>query len=146
MSMPNAAVNYTFDEISIGDSASLTRSIKHNDIAQFALFFDDFNPTYLGLPGTLTIRSMLGGALVSAILGTRLPGPGTIYVAQSLQFLRQIAAGNSLTTTVTVREKHPETRSIVLDCVCVDGTDSTVMTGVAEVIAPTEKLTVRMTN
>jgi phosphate acetyltransferase len=143
MNTSSAETNYTFDEITIGDSASLTRSIKHNDIAQFTLFFDDFNPTYLGLPGTLTIRNMLGGALVSAILGTRLPGPGTIYVAQSLRFLRQIAAGDSLTTTVTVRDKHPETKSIVLDCVCVDGTDSTVMTGVAEVIAPTEKLSVR---
>ncbi len=143
MSTPSVEANYTFDEIAIGDLASLTRSIKHNDIAQFALFFDDFNPTYLGLPGTLTIRSMLGGALVSAILGTRLPGPGTVYVAQSLRFLRQIAAGDSLTTTVTVREKHPEIRSIVLDCVCVDGTDATVMTGVAEVIAPTEKRSAR---
>jgi phosphate acetyltransferase len=143
MSMPNAEANYTFDEISIGDSASLTRSIRHDDIVQFSLFFDDFDPRHLGLPGTLTIRNMLGGALVSAILGTRLPGPGTVYVAQSLRFLRQIAAGDSLTTTVTVREKHPEIGSIVLDCVCVDGADSTVMTGVAEVIAPTKRLSAR---
>ena len=140
MSTTSTATSYTFDEISIGDSASVTRSIKHNDIAQFAVLFGDFNPTYFGLPGTLTIRSMLGGALVSAILGTRLPGPGTVYVAQSLRFLRQLAAGNSLTTTVTVREKHLETKSIVLDCVCVDGSDAMVMTGVAEVMAPLEKL------
>jgi len=140
MSTPSAAINYTFDEISIGDSASLTRAIKLDDIAQVSLLFGDFNPTYFGLPGTLTIRSMLGGALVSGILGTRLPGPGTVYVGQSLRFLRQIAAGDFLTTTVTVREKHPETASIVLDCVCVDGTDSTVMTGVAEVIAPRKKI------
>ncbi|HTJ90570.1 MAG TPA: bifunctional enoyl-CoA hydratase/phosphate acetyltransferase [Acidocella sp.] len=139
----STATNCTFEEIAVGDSASLTRTIKREDIAQFALLFGEFNPTYVGLAGTLTIRNMLGGALVSAILGTRFPGPGTVYVGQSLQFLRQIAAGDALTTTVTVREKHAETGAVILDCVCVDSTESTVMTGVAEVIAPTEKRLLR---
>jgi phosphotransacetylase/acyl dehydratase len=143
MRTTSTATNCTFEDITVGDSASLTRTIKREDIAQFALLFGEFNPTHVGLAGTLAIRNMLGGALVSAILGTRLPGPGTVYVGQSLQFLRQISAGDSLTTTVTVREKHSETGAVILDCVCVDSTESTVMTGVAEVIAPTEKRLLR---
>jgi phosphate acetyltransferase len=138
MKTNGAATTRTFDEIAVGDSASLTRTIRYEDIAQFSVLFGDLNPADLGLPGTLAIRNMLGGVLVSAILGTRLPGPGTVYVAQSLQFLRQIAIGDALTTTVTVREKDAATRAVVLDCVCVDGAESTVMMGVAEVIAPAE--------
>lgn len=139
MSTASAVTNYTFDEIAIGDSASLTRLINCDDITEFASVFGEFSLVYPGLTETMTIRSMLGGALIAAVLGTRLPGHGTEYVTQSFRFFRPIADGDCLTTTVTVREKHPKTYSIVLDCACVDDTDSMVMTGVAEVVAPTKR-------
>lgn len=146
MSTANVIANHTFDEIAVGDTASLTRLITDEDIAQFVMLAGDVEPSERGIPGALTVRSMLGGALTSAVLGTHLPGPGTIYVGQSLRFHRQIAAGDSLTTTVTVREKHKDTRSILLDCICVDARATVVMTGVAEVIAPAEKATGRLIN
>jgi phosphate acetyltransferase len=146
MSTANVTANHTFDEIAVGDTASLTRQITDDDIAQFVVLAGDVEPSERGMPGALTVRSMLGGALISAVLGAHLPGPGTIYVSQSLRFHRQIAPGDSLTTTVTVREKNKDTRSIFLDCVCVDARATVVMTGVAEVIAPAEKATGRLIN
>jgi phosphotransacetylase len=73
------------------------------------------------------------------VLGSKLPGPGTSYVAQSLHFHRQIGAGDTLTTKVTVTEKRPATRTVVLDCRCTDQNDAEVISGTAEVVAPIEK-------
>jgi phosphate acetyltransferase len=69
--------NRTFDEIAIGDSASLSRTLSKDDISLFAVMSGDVNPAIIG-------HGMWGGALVSAVLGTRLPGPGTIYLGQDL--------------------------------------------------------------
>jgi phosphotransacetylase len=80
------------------------------------------------------------GALVSGVLGTRLPGPGTVYESQDLRFLRPVRVGDAVTTTVTVREKRPENRSIVFDCRCVNQHGEAVATGIAVVRAPNEHL------
>ena len=116
------------------------------DIALFAAISGDFNPTHLspavgkeGALGQLSAHSMWGGALASAVLGTRLPGPGTVYVAQTLRFHRPIAAGDALTTTLKVKEKQPATRTVILDCRCADENGQVVISGTAEVIAPAEK-------
>jgi phosphate acetyltransferase len=131
--------NHPFDEIRIGDSASITRSLSRDDIALFAAVSGDVNPTHLGALGLPTAHSMWGGALASAVLGSKLPGPGTAYVAQSLRFHRPIGVGDTLTTTVTVTEKRPGTRMVVLDCRCTDQNDAEIISGTAEVIAPSEK-------
>ena len=130
--------NHPFDEIRVGDSASLTRKLTRDDIALFAALSGDLNPTHMGSLGVLTAHSMWSGALMSAVLGTKLPGPGTVYAGQSLRFHKQISAGDALTVKVTVKEKTAA-RTIVLDCECRDETGARVMTGLAEVIAPTEK-------
>src|SRR5271165_2696928 len=81
--------NRTFDEIAIGDSASLVRTLSKDDIALFAVMSGDVNPAHLdeqyaeaSLFHRIIGHGMWGGALVSAVLGTRLPGPGTIYLGQ----------------------------------------------------------------
>jgi phosphotransacetylase len=82
---------------------------------------------------------MFSGVLASAVLGTKLPGPGTIYAGQTLHFHQQIRAGNTLTLKVSVREKRAATGLVMLDCECIDETGARVMSGVAEVVAPAEK-------
>ena len=141
-----AIENRPFDEIRVGDSARLTRTLTGDDIALFARLSGDVNPTHLetgfvagGTPAPVSAHSMWCGALVSAVLGTKLPGPGTVYVGQTLRFHRPIVAGETLTTEVTVRRKRAEDKLVVLDCRCIDRNELDVASGIAEVIAPTKK-------
>ena len=85
--------NRTFDELRIGDSAELTRTLRKQDIELFAILSGDINPAHVdeGFAKTdifhkVIAHGMWGGALISAVLGTELPGPGTIYLDQSLHF------------------------------------------------------------
>jgi phosphotransacetylase/acyl dehydratase len=125
--------NRTFDEIAIGDSASLSRTLSKDDIALFAVMSGDVNPAIIG-------HGMWGGALVSAVLDTRLPGPGTIYLGQDLSFRKPIGLGDTIAVTVTAKEKRPEKRIVVFDCRCVNQRGEEVITGTAMTIAPTEKI------
>jgi phosphate acetyltransferase len=131
--------NHPFDEIRIGDSASITRTLSRDDAALFAAVSGDMNPTHFGALGLPTVHSMWGGMLASAVLGSKLPGPGTAYVAQTFRFNRPLAVGDTITLKLTVTEKRPSTGTVVLDCRCTDQNDVDVMAGAAEVIAPTEK-------
>jgi phosphate acetyltransferase len=132
--------NRTFEELRIGESASQTRTVTRDDIALFAILSGDVNPIHPGYLGSLTASSMWGGAFASAVLGTKLPGPGTSYVGQSMRLNRAINVGDVISTTLTVREKRPDTKTVVLDWESVDQAGEKVMSGVAEVIAPTEKI------
>ena len=83
--------NRTFDEIAVGDTASFERTLSTEDIQLFAVLSGDVNPQHLDADYAASTRfhgviahGMLGGALISAVLGTRLPGPGTIYLGQTL--------------------------------------------------------------
>ncbi|HWI27576.1 MAG TPA: bifunctional enoyl-CoA hydratase/phosphate acetyltransferase [Stellaceae bacterium] len=144
MAIDEIIENHTFDEIRIGDTASATRTLTRDDVALFAAISGDVNPTHAGSLGVLTAHSMWGAALVSAVLGTKLPGPGTVYAGQSLHFHRQIVAGDTLTTTVTVRRKLTSPGVVVLDCECHDETGAKVLSGRAEVKAPTQKFSGRL--
>jgi phosphotransacetylase/acyl dehydratase len=139
--------NRTFDEIEAGDSASLVRTLTAADIELFAVVSGDINPSQLDpvhartdLFHRVVAHGMWGGGLISAVLGTKLPGPGTIYLSQSLRFLTPIGLGDTITTTVTAREKHVEQQRITFDCRCVNQAGLEVITGVAEVRAPVQKL------
>jgi phosphotransacetylase/acyl dehydratase len=139
--------NRTFDEISIGESASLTRTLSRDDIALFAIMSGDVNPTHLDEPYARSSmfhriigHGMWGGALVSTILGTRLPGAGTIYLGQELRFRKPVGLGDTITVTVTAREKQPGKRVVIFDCRCVNQSGEDVITGTATIIAPTEKI------
>ena len=88
--------NRRFDEIALGESASLTKIIRREDIELFAVVTGDVNPAHLDPVFAATdifhgivAHGMLGAGLISALLGTRLPGPGTIYLGQDLRFLRR---------------------------------------------------------
>ena len=83
---------------------------------------------------------MWTGALVSAVLSTTLPGSGTIYLEQALRFRRPIGPGDTITVTVTVKEKRPEKRIVLLDTTCTNQKGDQILTGLATVIAPDRKI------
>ena len=124
--------NRTFEEIQPGDRASLSRTLTTEDIELFALVSGDVNPAHLDPDYAATdmfhriiAHGMWGGGLISAVLGTELPGPGAIYLSQSLSFLRPVGLGDTITASVEVIEKRPEKRIVVFDCRCTnqDGED-----------------------
>jgi hypothetical protein len=85
----------------------------------------------------------VGAGLISATLGTRLPGPGTIYLGQDLRFRHPMSIGDTITSTVTVREKKAAKGDVTLDCVCTNQKGEAVITGSAFTRAPTEKVRVK---
>jgi phosphotransacetylase/acyl dehydratase len=139
--------NRTFDEIVIGDSASVSRTVSQRDIDLFAVVSGDVNPAHMDPAYAETdmfhkviAHGMIGAGLISNVLGTKLPGPGTIYLGQDLRFLYPVSIGDTITATLTVAEKRPEKGNLVLQCRCVNQNGETVITGTAHVRAPTEKV------
>jgi len=139
--------NYTFDELMTGDTARLVRTVNQSDIELFASVSGDVNPAHLDkeyadssmFHGRIA-HGMLGASLFSTLLGTLLPGPGTIYLGQDLRFLKPVKPGDTIIAEVTVREKFDDKNRIVLDCHCTNQKGKIVISGVAEVICPTKKV------
>ncbi|MBB3263406.1 phosphate acetyltransferase [Azospirillum sp. OGB3] len=139
--------NVTFEEIQIGQQASLSRRLTMSDIELFATVSGDINPAHLdeeyaadSLFHKVIGHGMWSGSLISAVLGTLLPGPGTIYLGQDLRFKRPVGLGDVITVTVTAKEKHGEKNIVVFDCVARNQDGKEVVSGLAEVIAPTKKV------
>lgn len=139
--------NRIYDELKVGDTASITRTLTADDIQLFAAVSGDVNPAHLDSAYAATdifhkviAHGMWGGGLISAVLGTELPGPGTIYLGQNLRFEHPIAPEDTITATVTVIEKQDKHHTVRLDCCCVNAEGTIVMTGEAQVMAPTEKI------
>jgi phosphate acetyltransferase len=138
--------NRTFDEIAIGESASFERAVTRRDIELFAAVSGDANPTHLdeafakqaNMRG-IVAHGMLTAGLISNLLGNRLPGAGTVYVSQELQFAAPVHADDRVKVTVTAREKEPRRKLVKFDCSCTNQEGAVVLTGLATVIAPTEK-------
>lgn len=139
--------NRTFDELAVGESASLAHRLTRADIELFAVVSGDVNPAHLddayaahSLFRHVVAHGMWTGALFSAVMGTKLPGPGSVYLGQDLRFLKPVSIDDTVTVTVTVREKRPEKHIVVFDCRAVNQTGVEVARGTAEVKAPTEKI------
>ena len=139
--------NVTYDEITVGQSARLLRTLTLNDIQAFAAVSGDTNPAHLDaeyandtLYHGVIAHGMWSGALISALLGTQFPGPGTIYLDQALHFTRPVRVGDTLTVTVTVVSKDDNNKSVALDCQVQNQKGERVLHGTARVLAPTEKV------
>lgn len=135
--------NRAFNEISPGDTASLTRVVGRDDIDLFAMVSGDVNPAHLDAAfastdmfGHIVAHGMWTGALISAVLGTKLPGPGTVYLGQELKFLKPASIGDTILASVTVKELRPAKRIVVLDTTCTNQKGEQVLSGTATVIAP----------
>ncbi|MBB5206544.1 bifunctional enoyl-CoA hydratase/phosphate acetyltransferase [Chiayiivirga flava] len=139
--------NRTFEELAIGDRAQLVRTLSDDDIRLFALVSGDWNPQHVDVAYAertplrgIVAHGMWAGALLSAVLGTQLPGPGTVYIAQTLRFLAPVRVGDTVTAAVTVVARDPDTRRVRLACRCTNQTGTCVLAGEADVIAPAERV------
>ncbi len=139
--------NRTFDEMVVGERASLSHTVTQRDIDLFAAATGDFNPAHVDPAYAATdmfhrviIHGIWGAGLISAVLGMRLPGPGAIYLGQSLKFLHPVGIGDTITASVTVVAKHAEKGNVTLECACTNQSGAVVITGIAEVRASREKL------
>jgi phosphotransacetylase/acyl dehydratase len=139
--------NRSFDDIAVGDRASVQRTLTAADIQLFAALSGDVNPTHLDAefaaitsPGGVVAHGMWTASLISAVLGTQLPGPGTTYLSQTLEFLAPVHVGDTLTVTVSVTARDPDDRQVTLDCQCRNAAGALVITGVALVRAPAQRL------
>jgi phosphate acetyltransferase/phosphate butyryltransferase len=126
----DAVESRTFDEIRVGDSAILRHTLAWDRLHLFAPASGDVDPGHL---------EMWAAALISTLLATRLPGPGSICVSQSLHFRRAAALGDPLTVSVAVTAKDPATRRVSLDCRCVNQAGEVVIDGSVEMIASSSK-------
>jgi 3-hydroxybutyryl-CoA dehydratase len=141
--------NYTYEEIEIGQQASLQRTLSHQDIILFASVSGDINPIHLDaefakktLFGEVIAHGMWSGIFISTLLGTQLPGPGTIYVNENLQFRRPVKIGDTLTVTITAMEKQEDKKRIIFSSSITNQDNKVVVLGSTVVIAPTEKIRV----
>ncbi len=137
----------TYDDLTVGQEASITRIVTPDDLYVFAHVSGDMNPLNLpssdefGRPGTSApAPAMWIGSLFSAVLGNLLPGPGSTYEAQTLRFYARAFVGDTLTITVRVQEKRPP-RTIMLQTELKRGS-AMIADGVAEVHAPTIRLSI----
>jgi phosphate acetyltransferase len=143
----NWTENFTYPELSIGQSASLVRTLTLADIQAFAAVSGDTNPAHLDADYAsrthfhgLIAHGMWGGALISALLGTQFPGAGTIYLRQALDFSKPVRLGDTLTVVATVASKMDEGHRVTLDCIITNQTGERVLGGQALVMAPIEKI------
>jgi phosphate acetyltransferase len=142
--------NRTYDQIRVGDTAYLERTVTENDIELFALVSGDVNPAHLDAEfaakdifGKPVAHGMWTASLVSAVLGTTLPGPGCIYLGQTIAFTKPVFPGDTVTATVTVLEKQDKKRLVRLETVCTNQDGETVLKGEATVIAPKDSVRVK---
>jgi phosphate acetyltransferase len=137
--------NVTFDEIQAGASASLKRTLSQTDIEVLALVSGDVDPFHVTADATAAVRpdasrteAAGAEALIAAVLGTQLPGPGMKILHENLRYCGTISVGDTLTATVTVREKHADRAEVSFACRCVNQVGEELVSGTVTVTAPTQ--------
>jgi 3-hydroxybutyryl-CoA dehydratase len=128
-------------EWQVGDSAQFTKTIGDEDIQRYAEITGDTNPVHLDETyarttrfGRRVVHGMLTAGFISTVLGTKLPGPGTIYLGQSLRFLAPVYPGDTITATVRIERYDEQRGRMTLSTVCSNGAGEQVLTGDAEVL------------
>ena len=143
----NRLINVTADEISVGDKASYTKTCSAEDVFLFAKISGDVNPIHLNEPYAKTTRfgrriahGMYTSALVSAAVALRLPGPGSIYLGQETRFSAPVFIDDTITVELEVVTKREDKPIVGLSFTCKNQDDKTVASGMATILAPTEKI------
>ncbi len=122
---PADLTGYYLEDLSVGMRGVYARTITETDIVMFAGISGDTNPMHLNeeyaretpFKGRIA-HGMLSACFITTVLGTRLPGPGCIYMSQNLRFKSPVRIGETVTTTVTVTEIIPEKRRVALSTIC----------------------------
>jgi 3-hydroxybutyryl-CoA dehydratase len=141
----NAQQGYDIEDLQTGMSASFAKTVTEADILMFAGVSGDINPVHLNEEyaratqfGGRIAHGMLTAGFISAVLANKLPGPGTIYLGQTLKFKAPVRAGDTVTATVTVREVLVDKRRVILDAVCKIG-DKVVLEGESTMLCTSSK-------
>ena len=131
-----------FEDLAVGQTASLAKTITEADILMYAAVSMDTNPVHVdaeaakaSIFGERIAHGMLSAGLISALLGTRLPGPGTLYMRQSLRFAAPVKIGDTVQATVTVTALNADKKRATLSTVCTVGGE-VVIDGEAYVQVP----------
>jgi 3-hydroxybutyryl-CoA dehydratase len=133
---------YFFEDLHVGQAAALSKTITDADIQMYSVVSLDTNPIHLDEEvarrsrfGGRIAHGMLSASLISALLGTRLPGPGTIYLRQSLAFRAPVKIGQTVTAVVEITDLNPPRKSVTLRTRCLVKED-VVIDGEACVLVP----------
>jgi len=135
--------NRTFDEIQLGESITRSHQLTRPDVEALAFVSGDVDPFHTDAQSTrqdsMSAEAVAAEALVSALLQRRLPGPGTVIIAQDLRFSGSMRVGDQIAGTLTVKEKRANSREIVFECHVVNG-DVDLITGHVTVVAPAQRI------
>ena len=128
-------------EVKPGDSATYSKTITDDDIRAFADLAGDYNSVHLNDEharktrfGRRIAHGMLSASLISTVIGTQLPGPGTIYLSQSFKFVAPVFPGDTVTAKATVKAVKEGKPIVILETVCTNQRGETVITGEAVVL------------
>lgn len=139
-------IGKTIDEMEIGDSAFMSKTISETDVYLYAGITGDFNPAHIDAEyaketffKARIAHGMLSAGFISALLGTKLPGPGTIYVGQELKFLAPVMIGDTITAKVEVVEINKEKNRVTLRTTCENQEKKLVLDGKALMMPPKKK-------
>jgi 3-hydroxybutyryl-CoA dehydratase len=141
----NPAQGYDIEDLEPGMSASFAKTVTEADIVMFSAVSGDLNPAHLNeeyarttIFGGRIAHGMLTAGFISAVLANKLPGPGTIYLGQTLKFKAPVRAGDTVTAMVTVREVFVDKKRVILDAVCTVG-DKVVLEGESTMLCTSSK-------
>lgn len=122
----------------VGERDSFTKTVTESDVSTFAGLIGDFNPIHVDAEyarksrfGRRVAHGMFAGGLISAVLGNKLPGPGSIYLNQQLEFLAPVFIGDTITAVVEVISWRPDKHIVTLKTDCYNQEDKQVVTGKA---------------
>ncbi len=130
----------TFQDLKIGQKASIQKTFTASDVTMFAGVSMDVNPIHMSegyaknsIFGTRIVHGMLTSSLISAVLGIQLPGPGTIYLGQELKFLSPVYLGDDITAEVEIVELREDKKIVKLNTTCTNQNGKIVVSGLATV-------------
>lgn len=133
----------TMEDLKVGDFAEFAKTITEGDVYLFAGVTGDMNPAHInaqeaarGMFKERIAHGMLGAGLISAVLGTQLPGPGSIYMSQTLKFLAPVKFGDTVTARAEVIDKNLERKRVTLKTTCTNQDGKTVIDGEAVIMPP----------
>ncbi|MFD1261186.1 MaoC family dehydratase [Entomomonas asaccharolytica] len=148
--MPNIIQTITYDAIEVGQKATIERNVEEKDILLFAAASGDNNPVHLNAEYAATTNfkkpiahGMLSAGFISAAMACHLPGPGSVYLTQTLEFLRPVHAGDTLRIEIEVLEKLPKNQ-VRLSTKVFNQRNKRIVVGDATALLPNESVAIEM--
>jgi 3-hydroxybutyryl-CoA dehydratase len=136
-------IGKTIEELQVGDTAKFSKTVSESDVYLFAGVTGDLNPAHVNEAyakdtffKTRIVHGMLSASFISTVIGTMLPGPGTVYMRQEVSFLAPVKFGDTVTAIVEVAEIIAEKKQVRLKTYCINQENTTVVDGEALVSPP----------